>query len=116
MALVVALLLWPQSAEGGSRTPVIEALADGVACVLQTATNVGADETLVGADRFLIESEPDRSSRMSEGRHASPAPSFRTVLELGPAVLRHLSREAGWRQRRTIPVYFATAPPPSHVR
>src|SRR5688500_727385 len=113
LALAFALLLWPQSAEGGSRASLIEALAGETECVLPGSTDVGVEETRLEPDRLLIESEPDRGSRMSEGRHASPAAPFRTVLELGPAATCHGDRESGWRQRRTVPGYYATAPPRS---
>jgi hypothetical protein len=81
--------------------------------VLPSSAEVEAEDRSIGAEPFLIDAEPDTGSRRAEGRHASPAAPFRTVLELHAAAGCQARRESGERQSRTFPIYYATAPPPA---
>lgn len=112
LAIVLALLLWPTTAESGARVPIVEVSAAARACAVPPPADARLDAKSVDADRFVVESEPDRGARrMSEGRHATPAAPFRTVLLLASASERLAGDEATWRLRPTIAVYYATAPP-----
>ena len=114
LAFVLTLFLWSQSAEGGVRTLAGDLLTDEHACAAPAETGTKLDIPTVAADLVLLETEPNRGSRMSEGRHASPAAAFRTVLQLASTSEALAEDEAGWRVRRTVPVYYATAPPAPH--
>ena len=110
LAFLLALLFWPQQAGESTRAAVIEAWAGELTCVVVSRGNaVGARK--VGAERVLLESEPDRGSRAPEGRHAPPCAPFRTVLCLASEDGCHAGEDASRQLRHTIPVYFATAPP-----
>ena len=110
LALVLALLFWPQPAGESARAAVIEASASDHTCVV-VAGGTALDTPGVGAERVMLESEPDRSSRRTEGRHAPPCAPFRIALLLASTGEHLASDDASRRQRPTTSVYFATPPP-----
>ena len=110
LALVLALLFWPQPAGERARAAIVEASASERACVV-AARGSTIDAPGLGAERVVLESEPDRTSRRTEGRHAPPCAPFRTALLLASTGEHLAGNDASRRQRPTTSVYFATAPP-----